>query len=1663
MSGKPNKTKKSAPEEMDLRKFFPPGKKPADSLSSDAKSTTLDKIIANPPSSSQRIPANVIAEKNERESPKLVKQDEDLASESKPTAKKAARKKASQKSPKNGPPTASQPESASASSTQESSKKVALRNVRVSGGVFTESALIKLRDSPRKNPLGEWKSFALSVQEKGMEYDHEFRFTEAWNFIQNLWKQVAFTYDENSLVNKIQIWLKPLFSKLGYDLSYLEKADQDQYPELGAIRIKIRQKDGGIPLFYFVSNKMLDSLDSANPEDTEHLTYQDQAQRYVNTFPQYYWLILTDGKIFRLITKYPHAYTKCYLEFDLQNIIEGTDQKEFELFYRILHKSRYIILRDYNVQEETDTIQKEIRKIFVDVPLNLIPKLKSIILTEIQEMVKNKEEKWDRIKKVWKDIGKRLKDEGLILSSNNLDQIKDVFKLLDEEFSESVINSQEQITEFEESLKSACAEKIFEVKQEKFDTLLTLLAEFLTEIHSKIESGAIKEYDETTIQVKLFEWSQSIVIPEKIQDKIKSEIKKIILNELNRALIIDNFISECKREGENVGKILSKNITSALELLGNELLNSNLGFKETITNGSASLDDFYATILRVIYRIMFILYAEERKMLPEEGSLFHRYYSFSNYREKLERPILEDQNTDNWHNFLTILSLLETGNALFGIEGYGDFFSINQNFNLLIQYQLTVTNSAFLQILKKMTIFYNEGLFQKINYLELAEEEIGGIYEILLENQPFVANGVFVFNHDMLDRKSSGSYYTAKGLIEIMIHQALKRVVDEKLANCATKQEKKDALLSLSVLDPSCGGGSILLAATDYLGKILAKVESGTENPDEKILRESRRKIVQHCIYGVDINPLAVELCKISLWLRVAMKDKPLNLLENHIKCGNSLIGFDFNRFNRENKFNSNEVYLRIQPDWIQAIEGYGDTGFEGENKEKAIEIKSRYKAEINDQSLEKWRIQENENLEKCSITSKKLLDDQENNLKEITDKKSKYQKFYLNPLLSKFRLLADLYTSIFFWPFTENASNPPFNNTHIIKILKSTDPRKLPELQDIFTQMEEIKAKYHFFHWFLEFPELFGKENPGFDVILGNPPWDTIQLDEQEYFETKNQEIAQIAKQNKRREKILALKTQDQKLHTLYCNTLLQTKKFTNYIKNSPFFLLSSHGYLSTYPLFIERFAKILTNQGSFSLICPTTFLLSNNLRYFLQEFIKNNALVSYFDFENKKIFPIHPSFHFSIISGLNPSIKHPPHTISAMFMQYFPNNVLDTIQNETRKNESLEFFRFDPEDYTLFNPNTANSPIFNSSRDYVILKNIYSKIPIFFKIGENSSINPWNIIASRMFHMSGDSGLFVPTQSVPILNNRKEFLLRDFERNITYYPLYEGKTLDFYNHRNNSSILGQGKHLKSVLTNIEQYQDPYFEINPMYFVKNGDFERKWASMKLNYNNNWFLLYRDVTNKTNWRTFIVSICPKTAVVNTAYMILSSYSAKLIACLTANLCSFIFDYVCRQKIGGMHVSVYILNQLPVLPPAFYSESIQNFIIQRVVKLSYTSHSLKDFAIDCNYNGDPFIWKEDERRDLQAQLDALFFHLYQISEEELNYIMDTFPIVKREDIALFGEFRTKSLVMRYYYELKDNEIIQAVNWDATKEILKQQKELSPAIDIEKTDDEEKTND
>jgi hypothetical protein len=217
-----------------------------------------------------------------------------------------------------------------------------------------------------------------------------------------------------------------------------------------------------------------------------------------------------------------------------------------------------------------------------------------------------------------------------------------------------------------------------------------------------------------------------------------------------------------------------------------------------------------------------------------------------------------------------------------------------------------------------------------------------------------------------------------------------------------------------------------------------------------------------------------------------------------------------------------------------------------------------------------------------------------------------------------------------------------------------------------------------------------------------------------------------------------------------------------------------------------------------------------------------------------------------------------------------------------------------------------------------------------------------------------------------------------------------------------------------------IDEKINSEFEILTKDYIKASVFKEKYSP---NYTQSWFIIYRNVTGAVNNRTTVAAIVPKLPVVLSAYILKfnNKHSFKEQACFLANINSFVFDFIARRKIGGSHLSVYVFDQIPIIPPAMYSGMLLNRISECVLKLTYTSASLSQFALDLGFVGKPFIWNDIERFLLQCKLDAIYAHLYGLEKEEMDYILETFPIVKRKDIAKYGSYRTKETILRLYDE------------------------------------------
>lgn len=553
------------------------------------------------------------------------------------------------------------------------------------------------------------------------------------------------------------------------------------------------------------------------------------------------------------------------------------------------------------------------------------------------------------------------------------------------------------------------------------------------------------------------------------------------LPHLNEKYIIEEYYDKSYTSGVRVYENLQKNVKNANEVLGNGLLNDDL--RQQLTENDEGCRIYYQEIHRIIYRIMFMLYAEQRAMLPTRGSLFIDEYSITKLREIAERRREPDDHTDLWEGLKVTFRMLQKGCGPLKVFPYnGSLF--DDTATPLIN-TTAIRNDTLLEAIRYLTLVEDERMSKRINYLDIGVEEMGSIYESLLDYKPKIFATqqevpvlesrrnetrripAFTFFLDPrgTDRRSSGSYYTASNLVDELITHSLKTVAEKKIEAVTTKEAKEAAILSLKVCDPACGSGAFLIAAMNYLGKELAKIRTGHSEPPDDDIRHARREVLQHCIYGVDKNPMAVELAKVSLWIDAAVRDVPLNFLDHHIKCGDSLIGA------------TPELLKGGIPN--EAFKKVGD-----DNSEVVRLYKKQNKREHSQRIIWETTVEMNS---KCTEAYNRLANLMEQNVADVNKKKEFYDKITSSPEWKNQKFAAHAWCAAFFWKFTAGSPVPPTQAA--LRILQ-TDPNNDSVNEETRKEIARLAEQYRFFHWWLEFPDVFGRAEKGFDVILGNPPF---------------------------------------------------------------------------------------------------------------------------------------------------------------------------------------------------------------------------------------------------------------------------------------------------------------------------------------------------------------------------------------------------------------------------------------------------------------------------------------------------------------------------------------------------------------------------------------------
>ncbi|NQS74738.1 MAG: N-6 DNA methylase, partial [Methanoculleus sp.] len=809
----------------------------------------------------------------------------------------------------------------------------------------------------------------------------------------------------------------------------------------------------------------------------------------------------------------------------------------------------------------------------------------------------------------------------------------------------------------------------------------------------------------------------------------------------------------------------------------------------------------------------------------------------------------------------------------------------------------------------------------RISYADLSVEEIGAIYESLLDYTPRITTGFEEVNgreyrpgQFMLDprgseRKTTGSYYTNPDLIAELIKSALDPVIADRLSRAGPDPAAREkALLSIRVCDPACGSGAFLIAASNRLGRELAKIRAGTELPSAQEVQAARRDVLAHCIYGVDLNPMAVELARVSLWINALVGDKPLSFLDHHIKCGNSLVGA------------TPELIAGGIPD-----EAY--TAVEGDSKEVAKRIKAANKEQRQTRTFEEFSARSTV-LEACAGRFAALAEASEDDPDSVEAKKTEYERLIASSEYAKERLAADSWCAAFFWPLDgEHARTAP--TTATVRMVQASGGGMLVE--DTLAEVRRIAKEHRFFHWHLEFPEVFA--DGGFDCVLGNPPWEVMTLNEKEFFAFRAPAIAE-APGAKRKRLIENLRKSDPPLYNEYISALRDEQRSTLFIRGSGRFPLTAVGKTNTYSIFSELARKIISSRGRAGIIVPTGIATDATTAPFFGDLVESGSLVSLYDIENRqKLFPIDSRFKFCLLTMAGTEAD-----IGVFDLAFFLHRI-DDLHDDDRH------FTLTPEEILLINPNTKNCPIFRSKRDAEITKAVYRRVPVLVNEEKGEAGNPWGISFKQgLFNMTSDSHLFRTREEM----EEAGFVLegnRFVKGEEVWLPLYEGKMVWHFDHRFSDANPSGNEFQRFQEIHNDTQESPL----PRYWVAYADFIARTRYPEQNH----LIGFRNISNTTNERTCVASILPNIPVGHSMPLIYIHNSSEFVDVLLyiSSFIAYPLDYIIRQKMGGTNFTYHIIKQLPVLPPSTYTPALIDFIAPRVIELTYTAWDLEPFARD----------------------------------------------------------------------------------------------------------------
>ncbi len=1067
---------------------------------------------------------------------------------------------------------------------------------------------------------------------------------------------------------------------------------------------------------------------------------------------------------------------------------------------------------------------------------------------------------------------------------------------------------------------------------------------------------------------------------------------------------LEILFEKSREQGVEVGRELQGQVRTAIEALAEGLFDREL---RTQLDDPTEARALYHEILLIIYRLLFLLFAEQRRMLPASG-IYAETYSVTALVRMAETTVVEPHHKDLWEGLkITFRMLAETPPAA-GVFPYnGQLFDPRRTARLLDR---TCENRNLLKAIRALTHVRAGGVRQRVNYTELGVEELGSVYESLLnetvkrasaptehEGRVVPTDGVYLAPLTT-ERKDLGAFYTPPELVDFALSVSLDKLITERLAAAGGDLISRErALLDLRVCDPACGSGAFLIGAVDRIALALAAERSGGQKPTEEAVRRARRDVLRHSIYGVDKDAFAVELCKVALWIHSAVPDLPLSFLDHRIQHGDSLVGWpllDIPTTIPEDAYTvPSKITSSSRPE-DRRLREYLQLARERNVRVLAGELEMFKETPMPD----------------VRVDFPAILEEDERIPADVERKDAAYRAFLSSEVYRRFDAAAGLWAASFFWS-PEAGAAPPTVADYRRALVGSMDAE----------QVEAAKAllsEFPAFHWPLRFPEI--RARSGFDAIIGNPPWEQFESREQEWF-TAHAPAISLLKGAERKRAIETLGSTNAPVYRRWKRYEAVNQRIADYVRACGRYT-STGGKPNTYLLFAETVAALLRQDGRAGIIVKSALGLDMSASALFRELVGAGQVEEFHDIVNggptgtSLVFPaVDAKERFTLLGLRGPTDRK---VFAATLMAW---NVDEAV---TRSRQT-----FDPSILEILNPKTRTLTSFRNPEGLAIALDLHRRQPILDF--ETDGQNPWGLHYCTLFNATTASGLFLKRESLAtegwVLGPDKNFRLavhrvaQATPSNMSLFgnpnpdteavPLYEGQMINRYDHRAKTFEGYTGTKKYGPAPGIPessdmQKSDPSFEIEPRYWTLRSVAEKR---LRDKVGDRIMLGFRNVGAPwRNQRSAKGTVLPRVPATH-ALSVLSLHPDTVFEFLGV-FNATVFDFLVRGHMPGANLALtWMLAQVPAPPPG-----LDPRIAKHARSLSLTSHSVARL-----FGAEPYPWDPKERYSLDVELDALVAHAYGLTAAQYEVVLDSFEVMARMQMREHGRYKFKGDCLAAY--------------------------------------------